>query len=279
MGPSANDEINLIELFKSIVQFIRKNIKVLILSASIGALAGLAKILIEPSLFKSNLVAISNILNTEDVTPIIQNCKTLIEDENYAELASLLKLDSVEVRGIKNIDIKSQIIPNNKMKDEVLITNKFSIEVTVKSADLFVKLNNALPEMVSTNKYTKFKTNLLLESRKGIYDRIVQEIDLLDSLKRNQIPNRNANKAAFYLYAPSSINETVIKLYEKQMEIREGLETRQDFLVIQEFTKLTKPYNKKISSFGSNMAIGASIGLVMALFFAISKELKGLLQL
>lgn len=272
-----NDEINLIDLFKNIVHFFKNHSKILVISIAIGAVAGLAKVLIEPSLFKSNLVAVSNILNTEDVSPIIQNCKTLIEDENYTELSNLLKLDSIDVKKIKKIEIKSQIIPTNKTKDEVLITNKFSIEVTVKDASLFKKLNYAIPQMISTNEYTKFKTNLMLESRKGIYDRVAKEIDLLDSLKRNQIPNRNSDKGAFYLYAPSSINETVIKLYEKQMEIREALETKQDFLVIQDFTKLTKPYNKKLSSFGINIIIGAFIGLFIALAVAISKEANKIL--
>lgn len=267
-------EINLIDLLRSIFNFFRKNSLFFIISLFIGCSLGLIKTLLEKPIYKSNLVAVSNVLNTEDATSIIDKCKTLIEDGNIAELGKILQIDSVDAGKIAKMSVTSQIIPSIIKKEEtVLITNKFNFEVEVSDYNLFPKLNISIPEAIRNNQYTKLKTELILYTKEKIYNKLEIEIKQLDSIKKNMTPGLVNGKSTFFITNPSLIYESIVKLYEQQMGIYMVLNTRQDLLIIEDFAILKKPYNKKSSFYIKNILLFAFITFGLAFLVAIYKEL------
>jgi len=271
MENNASDEIDLLLLLEKIINFFTKQAKLLIIATAIGGAIGFLKTFTDKSIFKSNLIGVSNVLNTEDVSSMVEKCKLLIEDGNADELGRILQIDSAEAQKIVKINVTSEIIPK-KTKSEEIITNKFNFEVEVTDYNLYYQLNSSIPNLIRNNKYAKLKTDLIVYTKEKIYNKLEQEIKLLDSIKQNITPGIVSGKSTFFVSNPSAINESIMKLYEEQMGIYEVLNTRQDLLVIEDFAILKKPYNKKKAVYIKTIMIFSAIGFALAILVGIFRE-------
>jgi len=272
---NGNDEIDLLQLLKKIVIFFSKHAKVLLIATIVAGSLGFLKVFLDKGIYKSNLIGVSNILNTEDVVSIVEKCRLLIEDGNAEELARMLQIDSLEAKKIVGIKVTSEIIPS-KTKLEAAIRNKFNFELEVTDYNLYYKLNSSIPNLIRNNKYTKLKTDLIIYTKEKIYEKLVKEIRLLDSMKINITPGIVSGKSTFFLSNPSMINESIMKLYSEQMDIYEVLNTRQDLLVIEDFVILKNPYNKKSSVFIKSMLIFGGAGFILTMLVGLFKEMLSL---
>lgn len=267
-----NDEIDLLDLLRKVVFFIKKYFLMFIVAFLLGGFVGFIYLFTEKPKYKSNLVGISGILNTEDVGSMTEKCSKLIEDGNIQDLSKILGIDSAEAVNIVSLKVTSELLPKKGKQDDQVIANKFNFEVVSYDYNLFVKLNKAIPDMIRYNKYTKLKTDLILYTKENVYKKLEKEIRLLDSLKKNITPGITAGKSTFYVANPSSINESIMKLYEQQMSMYEILNTRQDFLVIEDFAMLKTPFNKKMGSFIKYILLFGGVFLMLSFMYAVGKE-------
>ncbi len=279
-------EVSLIGILKKVTGFFKRYIVFFIIATCIGAALGVLKTFINKPVYRANLIATSAIMNTEDIISILNKCKMFIDEDNYQALGKLLKLDSSDAAKIIKIQVKSSIIPrkikNEKEKDlddnlVVAITNKFSIEVDVLDSHLFAKLSTSIPELIRDNQYAKLRTQLTKYTQKNVLDRIQTEIKQLDSLKKSLSPGLVTGKSTFYVANPSSIHESIIRLYEQQMGIYASLSIPQDLIIIEDFTVFKTPYNKNLSFYTLNVSIFASIAFGIAILFAFYKEISKVL--
>lgn len=230
----------------------------------IGMLAGFVYTYLTPPKYKSNMVGVSSILNTEDIYPIINKVKTLLKDQNFKEIQHLLPLSETALKNIKDIAVTSEII-DSKNTGNIQIKNKFNIEITVTDYAIFDSLNKFLPEYIRNNKYTKIKNELVSRNQKLLYEKLGNEINMLDSVKYEfyKFQNRGNNAASVYMNNPSGINESIIKLFEQRLAVYETLMLSQDFLVIEDFVTVRSPFNK-------NYIFNCSIAVALAIAFLIA---------
>lgn len=239
-------EISGINIIFLIFNFFKKNIKYLVVSILLAILISLLFTHWTPALYRSNLVGVSSILNTEDIYPILNKVKNLIKDENIEELQLHFPLPVDLLRKIRSVEVTSEILVKNKKNNEEQIKNKFNIEIVVSDYMLFDTLNVLVPQYIRNNKYTKLKTELVNYRKEKLYSKLREEIDMLDSIKYDLVKSQISSKAddAVYLNSPSLINESIIRLYDQQLQIYETLKLKQDFMVIEDFVKIRNPFNK-----------------------------------
>jgi hypothetical protein len=253
-------------LKKFIKTIFRKSIIPVAIASVVGAIIGGIYSQIKSPVYTSTLIGVSNISNFDEVKPRFNMITELFEKGKYATLATILPLDTVSLSKIPSVVFKY----NTKK-------NPYPIYITIKCKDfnLYDTLNKIIPSLIKNNEYFKLKTQTVLNSNRRIHDRIVGEINALDSLKLKIIAmtemEQSKNKSFVYSINPSSINESIIRFYEKQIEIESFEKINPDFYVVEYFTPIKISQKEhlfsSIISFSSKTA-GIIFGIILLMHFS-----------
>jgi hypothetical protein len=267
---SMEDSIDIYAVVNRVINFVHSKLKIFISTVFTGFIIGIGYTLSLDKVYQSNMIGISSILTTEDVIPIISKIQKLLEEENKAELSKILKIDTLSIDKLSNIDITSQILTSNKKDKDEVIKNKFNITVAAKDPLIFTKLNDIIPELIRNNQYNKLLTEISIDKKTKLKNSIEREIKFLDSIKNTMTPGIVNNKQVFYVSNPSAINEAIIRLQDQKLTIEEQLQVRPDFLVIEDFAIYQKPINKK---YVRNAVVAGSVFLILAILVSVFIEM------
>jgi capsular polysaccharide biosynthesis protein len=252
----SNDEIDLLLLASKVVDLFKRRYKILILSLIIGSGMGLSSYYSQKPLYKSTLIGNSEILRNEYVTLLFKNLNDLLKEGNYVSLASYLKVSEENAKNIVKIEASPVVL--KEVKDDKLV-NTFQIDVITLDPMQLDTIQKGIIFYIQNNDFVKKRVNLQRSFMQNMIAKMELEINEMGAM-RDAIFKGKGNGERITLMDPSSINNSIVNLYEKKLTLQNAIETLNQVLIIQNFIKYEKPVSPKISIY---VPAGISTGLII----------------
>lgn len=269
MSEQYNDEIDLTELLVKGKNVLLKNKLLIVILFLAGLALGFLYFKLKASVYQSEVVIRSGILNESLLTVINDNLNKLIEEDNRQALSSKLNIPIELSEQILSIEIKSAAEDADKESTFYVVT------VESLSNEKWSVLENAIMYYLSTNQFVKRRINSRDERYKSFIDKLDAEMKQIDSLKLSMGSAERFGKDNVIMMDPTSIYSTLINLYKQRQEYKENLEFNQAVEVVEDFDAYQRPVSPRPVF---SMGVGALIGLVLALFIAFGRELNAYMR-
>ncbi|MDX2189101.1 MAG: hypothetical protein SFY32_04490 [Bacteroidota bacterium] len=257
------DEIDLLELFKKAIDLFKRRYKLLLLFVFLGIAEGFFYYTIATPLYKSTLIANSEVLRNEYVTILFNNLNELIKEDNSDQLASYLHISKEEAKSIAKIQATKVELKELKVENSSqTLTNTFQIEVMVEETKYLDSIQKGIIYYIQNNEFVRKKVELQRNLYQTMISKINSEILKLDTT-RNDIGKsyKKSIDSKFIVMEPSDINNSIVSLQERKSNFENALSLLNEVLVIQNFIKYNKPASPKLLttisiSIGSMITIG-----------------------
>lgn len=269
-----NDEIDLKDLLKKIVDVLSKGTKTIILSVVLGAVLGLTYFFNINTKYQSKLVLSSEVLVLANVQALLSPFEPLIEERNFALLAERLGVDEETAAKIKEIEVKSTF---EKESDNKELVNYFEVTATVTDNDILPQLQEGIVNFLQNNEFVQKRVALKEDGLKTLIDRIDKEIAQIDSVKTKigQSVPLSATSPNVVLMEPSNLYEQALKMAEKQQLYKTQLALIESFQVVQGFTPYEKPSSPSwIICLVTGLAGGLIIGFAILFFKEMDRYVR-----
>src|SRR5690606_11010854 len=235
LTPQSNDdEIDLKDLLKKIINILSRGTKTIILSILLGAILGLAYFFNSKTTYESNMILSSEVLVLANVKALLDPFEPLIEEGNLAVLAERLGVDEGIAAKIKEIEVKSTFEKESDNKEKM---NYFEVTATVTDNDILPQLQEGIVNFLQNNEFVQKRVALKEDGLKTLIDRIDKEIAQIDSVKTKigQSVPLSATSPNVVLMEPSNLYEQALKMAEKQQLYKTQLALIESFQVVQGF--------------------------------------------
>lgn len=255
-------EIDIISLLAKFLSFIKKYIRILIVFAILGIIAGLLEHYFGRTYYKTNLIATSPAVNNQIVYELITPIKLYIVNEQFDSVALKFSIDTELASEIRSFDIDTSISQAVKIQLEV-----YNKERADEIANGLMSYLNSIPfvanAMESKQKYLKSK---LAELNKEIAD--------LNKLQDAIISNVQTKTNIGVLYSGGMFNE-MLALYDRKILLEDEIAGLQSFKVVNSnmFFKSNKNIIKSLILFE---CIGILLGFIFSFFLNLRVKLKSL---
>lgn len=263
ISSSLNDEIDLKELLKKIVDVLTRGTKTIVLSILLGAILGLAYFFSIKTTYQSKLVLSSELLVLANVQALLDPFKSLIEEGNLSVLAGRLGVDKETAAKIRKIEVKSIFEKESDNKEKV---SYFEVTATVTDNSILPQLQEGIVHFLQNNEFVQKRAAIKEEGLKTLIERIDKEIAQIDSVKRKigESVALSATSPNVVLMEPSNLYEQALLMAEKQQEYRMQLALVESFQVVQGFTPFSRPSSPSwilclVTGLGGGLIIGFAI--------------------
>lgn len=258
-----DDEIDLKDLLKKIINVLSRGTKTIILSILLGAVLGLAYFFNSGISYKSSIVLSSEVLVLANVQALLGSFNPLLEEGNLPLLSERLGIKEEMAAKIKNIEVNSIF---EKESDNKGTVNYFEVTVTVADNDILPLLQEGIVRYLQNNEFVQKRVTLKEEGLKTLIARIDKEIAQIDSMK-TKIGGGialNATSPNVVLMEPSNLYEQALLMAEKQQQYKMQLALVESFQVVQGFTPSSKPSSPSwkiclVAGLGGGLIIGFAI--------------------
>ncbi|ELR71454.1 hypothetical protein C900_02795 [Fulvivirga imtechensis AK7] len=265
MAEKYNDEIDLTELFIKGKNILFRN-KLLITSFFIGGiLLGFLYYKLKPSVYQSEVVIRSGILNESLLSVINENLNKLIEEDNNEALSSKLNISSELSQQVLSIEIESTEEDDEEESSYYVVTIKSLVN------HRWPELQTGMIHYLSANQFVKKRIDIREERFKNYIAKLDQEIKEIDSLKLSLGSAEKYGNDNVIVMNPSDVYATLVRLYQQRQEYKESLEFNEAVEVVENFDAYQRPVSPRPVF---SMGVGGLIGLILALFVAFGKELN-----
>lgn len=262
-SPVNDDEIDLKDLLKKIIDVLSRGTKTIILSILLGAILGLAYFFNSSITYKSNMILSSEVLVLANVQGLLDPFNSLLEEGNFSLLSERLGIDEEMAAKIKEIEIKSVFEKETDNKEPV---SYFEVTVTVVDNNILPQLQESIVRFLQNNEFVQKRVALKEDGLKTLIERIDMEMTQIDSVKANIGGSvaLNATSPNVVLMEPSNLYEQALKMAEKQQEYKMQLALIESFQVVQGFTPYEKPSSPSwiiclVAGLGGGLIIGFAV--------------------
>lgn len=260
------DDLDLIQLLRRFVSFIRSSAKLIIGFGILGLLLATALYLISPKQYSSKLILHSFTLTNQEHMQIIASWSELLQNKEYATLASIFNCDQSLIRKLNRI-FAEEIVKANPLGT----ANGFVVNVSVKDTAILAELQEGIKYGLENSEYVKERIAVKRSNLQILIKKVSDEIAKLDSVKaniENALKNNTFSKTpSSFLIDAGDINNQIIALNEKLLNYQEELKFANAVQVIQKFNKLSKPVQpKKMSLLFMGLVTGMAIGYLIYLW-------------
>ena len=276
METRPTDEIDLLELLAKVVLTIKSNILSFIVAFILGTGLGLCYYQFVPKTYESKMMVISDILPNAFCEPLSETLNSLIIDGNHQLLADKLGLTPEEASQIGKIQIEA--IKSEKDKKDVKEGFTFVITVKVDNNNLLPKLQEGVLNYLRNNEYIKVKSRQNKIMDQALIDKMVIEINSLDSLKKNLLLGHPVSRSTpqTILMDPASISSEIVKLSNEKYELINKLELVNSIQLVEGFTAYENPASPKLSL---SVAAGSSLGIFFVIALIVFKSIRKMIRL
>ncbi|MGZ3880818.1 MAG: hypothetical protein ACXVBF_05745 [Flavisolibacter sp.] len=271
------DELDLFELFRKGLLFVRTFRLILFTSIIAGLLAGFYLFISSPKEFSTSLIARpwflnqTGLLSNQEEIQIIENWKDLLSKGEKAELGKILNCNTETLEHLRSIsaeEILRTYEPNNP--------NGFLVKVTVTDTSVLQKLQDGIVYGLNNSPYIKEKIEIRKRRDINLISDLKTEIARLD-LTRNSIDSMVKTKnsrSSFLLVDISRLNAEWIDLNEKMLGYQEDLKFLSAVQVLENFSTgaLTRKGLVKLTLLG--LATGAFVGYIISLLVYVTRRIK-----
>lgn len=259
-----SDEIDLVLVLKAIINFLNKTKNYLLAFLISGAVIGYVYTVIKQPTYTSSTTVASAYLDNADMNILINRLNGQIQSRNYKKLYQELGLDSTNVKKIKNIEL----VAESKDKLETKELKNFKINLNVFAPEIIDTLNEGLKFYIKNSDILKLKSETTISKYTKLSAKIDEEITKLELLQVKTIALLN-NDSKFFISNFGSINETIVRLYEQNLILKEKLEQNVDYMILERFEISNNPSNKNNRK---NSIVGAIGFFVLGLGFLVIRE-------
>jgi capsular polysaccharide biosynthesis protein len=268
------EEIDLIELLIKIYKFFKKRYLLILFCIVISAVLGvLSNFLLFKPRYQSTMIISSRSLTASEVAGIISTLDAFAYEENTEELAKLLNIPEKLAKKIEKIEAMPNREFQKNVEKDFRKDSTIAIKLEVTESDNWKTYEKGIVSYLENIPYVKMKTALYKESQERLLQQVQKEIKHLDSLKK--IIEAGGGKAQFILNNSTQVYTEILKLYEKENEIKENLFFVNDIRVIKEFTNYKKPKKFSVKEVTITFAlIGFIIGIVVSLIIELNKIIR-----
>ena len=271
------DELDLLQLLRNGLSFIRTFRAILFTSIALGFSLGFFLYISSPKQLSTRMILRpwflnqTGLLSNQEEIQIIENWKDLLAKGETNQLATTLNCDEQVIRHLKSIsaeEILRTYEPNNP--------NGFLVNVSVTDASILQRLQDGIIYGLNNSPYTKQKIETRQMKDIALISELKKEISRLE-LTRNSIDialKNNSPGSSLLLVDISRLNAESIELNEKMLGYQEDLKFLSGVQVLENFTTgpLTRKGLFKFTLMG--LASGAFIGYIISLLVYVARRLK-----
>ena len=244
MNPS--DNIGLTDFFVLVYNFLKRNIVIIGVMTITGFGIGFMYAKQKPKYFSSELVGLSNLIDQTTLLELLSPISTLVEEENYPEIAIKLGITEAEASNIRSIEFaKSRHLITShspeltdKKLGELILVNVMIYDQTILST-----LETGITSFIEKNAFVTNTKKLELQKTNTLISDISHNLQVIDSINLSQVNLRNNSAISISgVINPVNYNETAELLSELQY-YKKAL---QSFTVVSKFYNTRNPSNKTI---------------------------------
>jgi hypothetical protein len=272
----SSDEIDLLDLAIKLNRVFVKNLKSLIVAFVIGTLVGLAFYQFVPKKYESKMILLSDILTSSYSERITESLDNLIKEQNSKILSERIGLTVEQAKQIAKIEIES--VKQKEAKDDKSESSTFIVTVKTKDNAILPQLQDGIINYLRNNEYVKIRVRQRQDFYKAMIEKVGQEINSLDSLKRRLFSGQPiySKSSEMMLVDPTNIYSKIIELSKEQISYKNSLELVNSIQLVEGFTVFDKPVSPKLSI---SLASGASLGIFFVLALVAVKGFRKMVHL
>lgn len=269
-------DIDLIFLLARIVQIIRKRFVLLLIILAVGVFLGSLGYFVFKPVFTTKMMAQSKVLTDVEIKGIIETLDELLDEDNFEELSSRLKMDIKTVKKINKIkalsikDLDKDF--TQKQKDSI-----FVIEARVSDNKIITEFENKLVNYLSENEYAKKRIALYKVNQEKTLERTRLEAAKLDSLKTTVKKLLESGESKNIYFDPGAIYFQSLALYKEELKIKENLVLADQIQIIENFTRFRKPTSfNLLKSIVAGLVSGFVFWIALVIFLELADAVRKL---
>lgn len=243
-------------LFKKILHWLLYPFKLMVLKpkrlAIVVSLLFTAAVIIRftaPPIYKSYFVL--KPANQADLSfaGMITDLKTLVKDDDYEEVSSLLKLDQSICEKISEIDFQTEKANKYfKYSDSInsVVVYLYSYDRTA-----FDTIQSAILNYIENSEYYAKNRNVRIENIEEMERKLNKDMADIDSLKKVLTANAGPRNAGGFVYGeplnPMNIYERAILIYKEQLSLHYQKKYTASFELVKKCVSTKKRYWPRLS--------------------------------
>ena len=268
-----SDELDLMELLKKFVAFIRSSAPYVFGLGLVGLTLGILLYWVSPYQYSSKLILHSYFLTNQEHIQIITGWNDLLKHRERAALAEIIncKLETVEKLSKITAEEISKTNPDGNL-------NGFVVTALVKDPAILDELQAGVKFGLENTEYVKQKLAVRKSNLTTLIRKVSDEIRKLDSVKatvEGALANNAGRGSSPFLIDIGDINIEIIALNEKLYAYEEELKFLSAVQVLQKFNKLNRPVGPlKRTLFPLGLITGMFLGYMIYLLLYLSRKLR-----
>lgn len=266
---SPTEEIDLTEIIRKLIQFLRTNLKLLLLFVLMGIALGVLAYFMLPRRYNVRMIADSRLLSSQEVTNLVDSWNELLGDREYTLLSRKLNVPLEVVTSVAALQATSAAtsVEGANAKDV------FAIEAVVFDNDRVDALQKGIIYYLENSPYVQERITAEKRRMNALKNRLQGEIAQLDSVKLSlqSLIRRGGNASNAFIAEPGSINAQIVTLYGQLLGIEENLLFMENIQVISGFDRREHADFPKLPPC---VLVGAVVGFVIALVVTFLRSLK-----
>ncbi len=265
---SPTEEIDLTGLLRKLIQFLRINLKLILLFVLTGVLLGVANYYLLPRKYNVQMIADSRLLSSQEVVEIMDPWNDLIANGEYALLSRKTHVPGEVLADVASLEATSA--GNSAGGSD---KDAFTVQAVVLSNTRLDTLQKGIIRYLEQSPYVQERVNAEKRRLTALRNRVDREISQLDSVKLSlqNLISRGGGSSNAFIAEPGNINVDIVELYEQSLKIEESLQFIDNIQVISGFDRRENPDSPKMTIC---IAIGAAVGLIAALMVAFLRALN-----
>ncbi|MCM5527515.1 hypothetical protein [Parasegetibacter sp. NRK P23] len=260
--PIESEEIDLIHLFRRIINFLNINGRSIALCGLGGMLLGFCLFLLISNKYSSRLLLHSTILTNSEQIEIIESWDELLSKGEYQQLSGMLNSDENTLKKVKSLKAKEIY----KVDGVAGNPNGFIVEALVKDTAVLASLEQGILFGLNENEFIKSRVTLKKQNITRMIEKVTSEIDKLDSTKKiieNSLRAQGSSNNGFIIDV-AGINGQIISFNEKLLSYQESLKFVDAIHVLKSFSKFRNPVEPRLELLlFAGLASGIFAGLLL----------------
>ena len=221
-----------------------------------------------PPIYKSTFVLKPANPTDQNFAGSIIDIKSLIKDDDYEELASLLKLDLATCENL--FAVEYDITKKNTFYKYVDSINAINITLYSYNRNLFDTFQKAIYNYIENSDYYLKGKNLRIETINELERKLNKDMSDIDSLKQSLTRNAVPRTAGGFVYGepinPMNVYEKAILIYKEQLSLRYQSNYIESFELVKKCNKTRKRHWPRLSVLlPSALALAVIIHLIFGL--------------
>tara|TARA_B110000003_G_C16635668_1_gene528294 strand:+ start:1562 stop:2401 length:840 start_codon:yes stop_codon:yes gene_type:complete len=276
------EELNLKELFTAFVNFIFRNLKLLLIVIVIGVIGVISFQKLKTPYYETRAICISGISEYEHVgyqegwlqrtaIDMINHLEINIANRDFNQVSELLGVEVDIAKSIKFIEAEQ--LYQKDMNEEFFTLNKFEISLSVFNNNNIHKIEEGLVFYFNNNPYVNEYYTSFKNSKEEVIRDINNEMNLLDEIRLKGLADQVNNITKVVSsngLQKSEINNQIAALSEYREKIKMQKNLLRPLTFVQSFAKVNRPENEILIW----SLIGAFISFIIGVFIARVREVK-----